>query len=187
MPLFNLPDFLPLLAPGARLLGLDPGGRRIGVALSDVNRQVASPYGTLTRTKLKQNAAELAAIVAKENVGGLVIGLPLNDAKTFSPAAQAARDWAHALSTALNLPVLMQDESFSTATTHEMLIESTDMSRARRAEIIDKLAAARILQMALDNMQQDAGYAAMAADEARETEANKWCEGLVGDVGNDNL
>ncbi len=152
MPLFNLPEFLLLIRPGDRLLGLDPGGKRIGVALSDVGRQVASPYGTLIRGKLKQNAAEIGAIVAKEGVGGLVVGLALGDDQKLSPAAQAARDWAHALSSTLGLPALMQDESFSTASTHEMLIESGDMSRARRAEIVDKLAAARILQMAMDRL-----------------------------------
>jgi putative Holliday junction resolvase len=152
MPHFNLTDFLSKLPPGTRLLGLDPGAKRIGVALSDVNRQIASPYATLARAKLKQNAAELAAIVAKEDVSGLVVGLALADDQRLSPSAQAARDWAHALSAALGLPVLMQDESFSTAETHELLIESGGMSRARRGEIVDKLAAARILQMALERL-----------------------------------
>lgn len=148
MPLYNLPEFLPLLAPGARLLGLDPGQKRIGVALSDVNRQLASPYATLARAKMKQNAAEIAAIAAREGVGGLVVGLPLDAEQKFGPRAQAARDWAHAISAATNLPALMIDESYSTAETHEQLIEA-GVSRARRAEIIDKMAAAEILRRAL--------------------------------------
>jgi len=149
MPLFNLTDFLASLAPGARLMGLDPGARRIGVALSDVNRRMASPYGTLARLRLKINAEEIKAIIAKERVGGLVIGLPLGMDGTFNPAAQAARDWGHAVAAATSLPTYMQDESSSTADTHEMLIGQMDMGRIRRGAIIDKMAAANILQSAL--------------------------------------
>ncbi len=149
MALYNLSEFLSVLPPAARLLGLDPGQKRIGVALSDVNRQVASPYATLVRAKMKQNAAELAAIAAREGVGGLIIGLPLDGEQRFGPRAQAARDWAHGMSEALGLPVAMVDESFSTADTHERLI-AAGLSRARRAEIVDKMAAAEILQRALD-------------------------------------
>jgi putative Holliday junction resolvase len=153
MALFNLTDLEAQLAPQARLLGLDPGARRIGVALSDVGRRIASPYGTLIRAKLKQNAAEVADIAAKEGVGGLVIGLPLDEEQRFGPRAQAARDWAHAMSAATGLPVALRDESFTTADTHEHLI-AADISRARRGEIIDKMAAAAILQAALDEMRK---------------------------------
>jgi putative Holliday junction resolvase len=153
MPLINLTDLASHLQPNARLLGLDPGAKRIGVALSDVRRQIASPYGTLLRARLKQNAAEVAAIVAREGVGGLVIGLPLDGDQKFGPRAQAARDWAHAMSAATGLPVALQDESFTTADTHEHLI-AADISRARRGEIIDKMAAAAILQAALDEMRR---------------------------------
>lgn len=151
MALYNLPEFLAHIAPGARLLGLDPGSKRIGVALSDVNRFVASPYATLTRAKMKQNAAELAVIIAREGVGGLIVGLPLDDGQNLGPRAQAARDWAHGISAATGLPVAMVDESYSTFETHERLIEA-GVSRARRAEIVDKLAAAEILQRALDKL-----------------------------------
>ncbi len=151
MALYNLPEFLTILPAGARLLGLDPGQKRIGVALSDVNRVVASPYATLARAKMKQNAAELAVIIAQEKVGGLVVGLPLDGEQKLGPRAQAARDWAHGISQATGLPVAMVDESFSTVDTHERLIEA-GVSRARRAEIVDKLAAAEILQRALDAM-----------------------------------
>ena len=149
MALYNLSAFFALLPPDQRLLGLDPGARRIGVALSDVNRQIASPYGTLARTKLKQNAAEISAIARREGVCGLIIGLPLDEGQKLGPRAQAARDWAHGLSDATGLDVAMVDESYSTAETHERLI-SAGMSRVRRAEIVDKLAAANILQRALD-------------------------------------
>jgi putative holliday junction resolvase len=153
MKLFNLTEFAAQLAPGMRLLGLDPGAKRIGVALSDVNRQFCSPYSTLLRAKLKQNAAEVSAIAAREGVGGLIIGLPLDGDQKFGPRAQAARDWAHAMAAATGLPAALQDESFTTADAHEHMI-AADISRARRAEIIDKLAAAGILQAALDEIRK---------------------------------
>lgn len=153
MTLFNLAEFSRQLAPNARLLGLDPGAKRIGVALSDVGRRIASPYTVLTRAKLKQNAAEIAAIIAREGVGGLVIGLPLDEEQKIGPRAQAARDWAHALAAATGLPVAMQDESLTTSEAHERMIEA-GLSRERRAELVDKLAAAAILQAALDAMQR---------------------------------
>lgn len=146
MAVYNLADFAAQLAPNARLLGIDPGSKRIGIALSDVGRQVASPYGTLVRAKLKQNAGEIAAIATREGAGGLVVGLPVDE---LGRTAQAARDWAHGLSTATGLPVALVDESFTTADTHEHLI-AAGISRERRAEIIDKMAAAAILQRALD-------------------------------------
>jgi putative Holliday junction resolvase len=149
MALYNLAEISAQLAPGARLMGLDPGSKRIGVALSDVERTIASPYATLLRLKLKQNAAEIAAIATREGAGGLIVGLPLDGEQKFGPRAQAARDWAHGLSTATGLPVAMVDESFTTADTHEHLINA-GVGRARRDEIIDKMAAAAILQRALD-------------------------------------
>ena len=151
MALYNLSDFFARLPPNQRLLGLDPGAKRIGVALSDVNRRIASPYGTLARAKMKLNAAEIAAIAGREGVCGLIVGLPLDEGQALGPRAQAARDWAHGISTATGLDIAMVDESYSTAQTHERLIEA-GLSRARRAEIVDKLAAAEILQRALDQV-----------------------------------
>ncbi len=151
MALFNLTEFLGVLAPGRRLIGLDPGAKRVGVALSDVGRQVASPYGVLARAKLKQNAGEVAAIAVREGAVGLVIGLPLDEGQGLGPRAQAARDWAHALSAACGLPAMLWDESFTTADAHERMI-AAGVSRARRAALVDKMAAAAILQGALDAM-----------------------------------
>ncbi len=150
MPLFNLTDLLAALPPNIRLLGLDPGQRRIGIALSDVTRRLASPYGTLARGRLRLNAGEITAIAAKEGAGGLLIGLPLNDDGRPGPAAQSAKDWAHAISAATGLPAALWDETLSTAETHELLI-AANITRARRADLVDRMAAARILQSALDH------------------------------------
>jgi putative Holliday junction resolvase len=151
MPLFNLSALMERLDRQARLIGLDPGARRIGIAISDVNRQIASPYTTIHRGKLKHNAAEIRAIADDQGAGGLIVGLPLGEDGKFGPAAQAARDWAHAISGATGLPATMWDETLTTADLHEMLINEADMSRERRAAVIDKMAAAKILQMALDS------------------------------------
>lgn len=138
------------LPRGARLIGLDPGSKTIGVALSDVGLMIASPYGALRRAKLKVNAAEIAAIAAKEGAGGVVVGLPLSMDGTAGPAAQAVRDWATALAAALGLPVALWDERLSSAAVNRMLIGEADLTRARRAAVVDKAAAAYMLQAALD-------------------------------------
>ncbi len=150
MPLFNLTDLRARLAPGQRLLGIDPGSRTIGVALSDVTLALASPYGALRRGKLKANAAEVLAIAGKEGAGGLVVGLPLSLDGSFGPAAQAARDWTEALSAATGLPAALWDERLSSSAVNRFLIDEADMSRRRRAEVVDRMAAAYILQAALD-------------------------------------
>jgi putative Holliday junction resolvase len=149
MPLFSLDAFFSAMPPGKRVIGLDPGAKRIGVALSDVNRSIASPYTTIHRGKLSRNAAEIRAIAEEEGAAGLVIGLPLGPDGKLVPAAQAARDWAHAISTATGLPATMHDETYTTSeVTADML--TANLSRARRAELVDRLAAAQILQEALD-------------------------------------
>ena len=149
---FNIRDLHDLLAEmptGQRVIGLDPGARRIGVALSDVGRRLASPYGTLLRGKLAANAAEIAAIARQEGAGGLVVGYPLDDDGHMGRAAQAARDWTRSLTEATGLPAALWDETLTTSETHEALI-AADVSRQRRAELVDRLAAARMLQSALD-------------------------------------
>lgn len=98
MPLITPPELRGRLSRDQRVLGIDPGSRTIGLALSDVRLMLASPYGDLKRGKLARNAQEVAAIARKEGVGALVVGLPLSMDGGFGPAAQAARDWARALS-----------------------------------------------------------------------------------------
>jgi putative Holliday junction resolvase len=150
MPLFNLTDLRAALPRHARLIGLDPGARTIGVALSDVSLMLASPYGMIRRGKLAANAAEIAAIAAKQGAGGLVVGLPLGMDGSFGPAAQAAKDWALAISAATGLGAALWDERLSSSAVNRMLIGEADLTRARRAKVVDAAAAAWMLQGALD-------------------------------------
>lgn len=157
MPLFNLTELLAGLTRDERLIGIDPGAKTIGLALSDVRRTLASPYGSLRRRKLRENAAEIAAIARKEGAGGLVVGLPLSMDGSLGPAAQAARDWAGALAEATGLPAAMWDERLSSAAANRFLIGEADLSRAKRAASVDRLAAAWTLQAALDAAARAAG------------------------------
>jgi putative Holliday junction resolvase len=150
MPLFNLRDLRAGLERDQRLIGLDPGSRTIGVALSDVRLSLASPYGSLKRGKLRDNAADIVAIARKEGAGGLVVGLPLQMDGSVGPAAQAARDWALALSAATSLPAALWDERLSSAAVNRFLIGEADLSRRKRGEAVDRMAAAWMLQAALD-------------------------------------
>jgi putative holliday junction resolvase len=139
-----------MLGRNQRLIGLDPGSRTIGVALSDVALTLASPYGSIKRGKLRDNASEIAVVALKEGAGGLVVGLPLSMDGSVGPAAQAARDWALALSEATGLPVALWDERLSSAAVNRFLIAEADASRRKRAEVVDRMAAAWMLQAALD-------------------------------------
>ena len=157
MPLFNMMQLRARLTPGQRLLGLDPGSRVIGVALSDVSLLLASPHAALQRGRLSANAAEIAAIARRQDAGGLVVGLPLSLDGSTGPAAQAARDWTHALSAATSLPAALWDERLSSAAVNRFLIDEADMTRKRRAEVVDRMAAAYLLQAALDASRNEMG------------------------------
>ena len=150
MALFNLTELRGMLAPGQRLIGLDPGAKVIGVALSDVSLTLASPYGSLPRIRLRAIVDALIAIARKEGAGGLVVGLPLSMDGSVGPAAQAARDWTLALSEMAGLPASMWDERLSSAAVNRMLVNEADLSRKRRARVVDRAAAAWMLQAALD-------------------------------------
>lgn len=154
MALLPLPALAAALPAGVRLLGIDLGTRTIGLALSDVGRSIASPYGSLPRRKLAANAAEIAAIARAQGVGGIVVGLPLSLDGSLGPAAQAARDWALALTEATRLPTALWDERLSTAAVSRMLIGEADLSRRRRAKVVDAAAAAWTLQGALDALRR---------------------------------
>jgi putative Holliday junction resolvase len=150
MALFNLRDLRATLERQQRLIGLDPGSRTIGVALSDVELSLASPYGSIRRGRLRDNAAEIVAIARKNGGGGIVVGLPLSMDGSVGPAAQSARDWGLALSEETGLPTALWDERLSSAAVNRFLVDEADISRRKRAEVVDRMAAAWMLQAALD-------------------------------------
>jgi putative holliday junction resolvase len=152
MPLFNLTELKSQLGRNQRLLGLDPGSKIIGVALSDVRLTLATPFGSIRRGRLAANAAEISAISRREDAGGLVVGLPLSMDGTVGPAAQAARDWTLALADATGLPAALWDERLSSAAVNRFLVGEADLSRRKRAQVVDRMAAAWMLQSALDAM-----------------------------------
>jgi putative Holliday junction resolvase len=138
------------LAPAQRLIGLDPGAKRVGVALSDVRLTIATPAATLHRGSFAGLVAALRHLAQKEGAGGLVVGLPLAMDGSFGPAAQAARDLARDLAKALDLPWAMFDERLSSAAVNRALIQEADATRKRQARLVDSMAAAYMLQAALD-------------------------------------
>jgi putative holliday junction resolvase len=144
-------DFAAALAPGRALIGLDLGEKTIGLAVSDTYRQVASPLRTLKRTKFGENAAQLMAIVQERAIGGVVLGLPRNMDGSEGPRAQSTRAFARNLAGLTALPITFWDERLSTVAAERALLEA-DASRRRRAEVIDHVAAAYILQGLLDRM-----------------------------------
>ena len=133
------------------VLGLDLGSKTIGVAISDITRQIASPIETIMRKKFTEDARRLLAISEERKAGLIVIGLPLNMDGSEGPRAQSTRAFARNLAKLTTLPIAFWDERLSTAAVERMLI-GADTSRARRAEIVDKLAAVYILQSALDSL-----------------------------------
>jgi putative Holliday junction resolvase len=143
-------DFRDALPGRGRLAGLDVGTRTIGVALCDAGWTIASPAETIMRAKFSVDAAKLRALVAAQLVKGLVIGLPLNLDGSDSPRTQSVRAFARNVEP-FGLPILLWDERWSTQAVTRTLLDA-DASRARRAELVDKLAAAYILQGAIDAM-----------------------------------
>jgi putative Holliday junction resolvase len=142
-------DFRDALPEGGRLLGLDVGTKTIGTALCDSGWTIASPAGLIRRTKFAKDLEALRTLAKAQAVAGIVIGLPLNLDGTDSPRTQSVRAFARNLETPLGLPVLLWDERWSTQAVTRTLIDA-DASRARRAELVDKMAAAYILQGAID-------------------------------------
>ena len=139
------------LDPGLRLLGLDLGEKTIGLALSDTGLHIATPMQTLKRGKFAADAAQLDIIISAQGVGGLVVGLPLNMDGTNGPSAQSARAFGRNWVNRSPLPVVFQDERLSTSAVTRTLLEA-DASRRRRDEVVDKMAAAYLLQAALDRL-----------------------------------
>ncbi len=145
------------LAPEQRLLGLDVGAKTVGVALSDVSLLVATPVETIRRGKFAEDAGRLRVLIAAEGVGGLIIGLPVEMDGTEGPRCQSVRQFAENLLEHVDLPMAFWDERLSTKAVERVLIEEADMTRKRRAEVVDKMAAAYILQGALDAIALAAG------------------------------
>lgn len=153
MPMLDLPDFAAALPARAAILGVDPGEKRIGVAISDLTRMIASSLDTIARTKFAADADALLKLYDGRQCAGLVIGLPLNMDGSSGPAAQSARAFARNLIAKRDVPLLMWDERLSTAAVTRTLLEG-DTTRKRRGEVVDKMAAAYMLQGAIDAMQE---------------------------------
>jgi putative Holliday junction resolvase len=149
MPVLPAAELKAQLGRDQRLLGLDLGSKTIGLALSDVSRTVATPLLTIARTKFTKDAKELFDIVDSKDVAGLVLGLPVSMDGTEGPRCQSVRQFATNLLALRDLPIAFWDERLSTAAVTRTLLEA-DTSRKRRAEVVDKMAAAYILQGALD-------------------------------------
>jgi putative Holliday junction resolvase len=148
-PIMELPGHL---ARGTRLLGLDLGDKTIGLALSDPGLTVASPIDTIRRAKFTRDAEALIRAIRERGVGGLVIGLPVNMDGTEGPRCQSTRQFAANLLAKIEIPIAFWDERLSTAAVERLLTDEADMTRARRGQVVDKMAAAYILQGALDAM-----------------------------------
>jgi putative pre-16S rRNA nuclease len=151
--LVDLAELPGLIPQKARLLGLDLGEKTIGLALSDTSRTIATPMLTLRRTKFSLDAEKIDAIVKEQNVGALVIGLPLNMDGTEGPSAQSARAFGRNFSTRSALPIAFCDERLSTVAVTRTLLDA-DASRRKRAAVVDKMAAAFVLQGALDHLKR---------------------------------
>lgn len=157
MPITIVPvDDLLALPHHARLMGVDLGSKTIGLALSDLGRQIATPLETIRRVKFTPDAAALLKLAARHEVAALIIGLPLNMDGSEGPRVQSTRAFVRSLSPLTDLPVAFQDERMSTQAVTRTLL-AANASRARRAELVDKMAAAYILQGALDRLAHLAG------------------------------
>lgn len=151
MPICKLNDVKQSISDGQRLLGLDIGKKTIGLALSDAGLKIATPVKILYRTKFTPDVAELFKLVDEQNVGGLVLGWPVNMDGSTGPRCDSTRDFAYALMRIRDIPVFFQDERLSTQAVESAMV-AADMTRAKRAVRRDALAAGWILQSALDTI-----------------------------------
>ncbi|MCR9219718.1 MAG: Holliday junction resolvase RuvX [Alphaproteobacteria bacterium] len=144
------------LPKGRALMGLDPGTKTIGVAVSDPSWAVASPLETIRRTKFTQDAERLEVLIEERAVGGVVIGLPVNMDGSEGPRAQSVRQFARNLVElrGWTIPLVFWDERLSTSAVERFLVDEADMTRKRRGEVVDKMAAAYILQGALEALRR---------------------------------
>ena len=150
MSLITLENLAESLMRNERLLGLDVGSKTIGIALSDANCTIATPAQTIRRGKFSTDADTLHAIAAENDVRAFVVGMPISMDGSEGPRCQSTRQFATNLIDAIGADVAFWDERLSTSAVQRMLINEADMTRKRRAEVVDKMAAAYILQGALD-------------------------------------
>ena len=152
MPVIELMKLPAALPPHTPVVGLDLGEKTIGVAVSDLGLRIASPLGLIRRKKFTEDAAALFALMDERGAKGALIGLPLNMDGTEGPRCQSSRAFARNLLRLRDIPIAFWDERLSTAAVERVLIEQADLTRARRAEVVDRAAAAYILQGALDRL-----------------------------------
>jgi len=147
----NLDDFSLCLKPYQAILGLDLGTKTIGISVSDTLLTVATPLKTIAKIKVRDDSTKIQEIINDRSISGVVLGLPKNMNGTEGPRAQATRSFAHNLSKVIEVPITYWDERLSTVAAEKVLLEA-DTTRKRRAEVIDSVAAAYILQGALDRL-----------------------------------
>jgi putative Holliday junction resolvase len=152
MAVLDLTDLAAALPRSAPVAGLDLGEKTIGVAVSDAGLMIASPLALIRRTKFTTDAEQLFRLMESRGAAGVVIGLPVNMDGSEGPRCQSVRAFARNLLRLKELPIAFWDERLSTEAVNRMLIDEADTTRARRAELVDKAAAAWILQGALDRL-----------------------------------
>ena len=157
MPVVEVHELPGLLPVRGRVLGLDLGEKTLGMAVSDRDRRVASPVDTLRRSKFTRDAEALATVCREREIAGLILGLPINMKGEEGRRCQATRQFARNLieKAGYTLPIAFWDERLSTAAVERFLIDEAEMKRAQRGRVVDKMAAAYILQGALDALGRD--------------------------------
>ena len=148
----SLSELIKYLPKKSRLLGLDVGRKTIGLAVSDSDMKIATTVGTIRRSKFTKDVNDLDTIINERQVNGLVLGLPISMDGNEGPACQSVRQFAVNLDNILEIGITFWDERLSTSAVERLLTKEADLSRNRRSEIIDKMAAAYILQGALDSL-----------------------------------
>ena len=150
MAIVDITELRAAVPAGKRLLGLDLGSKTIGLAICDSGFTVASPLETLRRRKFTQDAIALEALIAERDVGGLILGLPRNMDGSEGPRAQSTRQFAANLLGRSDITITFWDERLSTVAVERVLIDEADLSRRKRGDVVDKMAASYILQGAID-------------------------------------
>ena len=152
MAVVDLLELPALLPPHAPIVGLDLGEKTIGVAVSDATRTVASPLELIRKVKFTEDAGALFKLMESRGAGGIVIGLPINMDGSEGPRCQSSRAFGRNILRLKDIPIAFWDERMSSMAVNRVLIDEADVTRARRADVVDKMAAAWILQGALERL-----------------------------------